>query len=266
MRLYAAVALLLATGVSPGATAEAFREAPIGTPIKNRKLPTIDGRSENLFGSAKANVFVFFRTGQDHSEQALRQLAVLEKEFAAKPVRFVAVVSSDEPKDAVSALVRDTGVRMPVLVDQADALYGELGVVLHPSIGIADAQHKLAAYQPFRKLNLLDATRGQIQLVLGEITQAQLATILDPPMAPVKVNRALARANLARKLLEAGAVDAAVQSARAAVAMEPGHAENHVVLALTLARGGKCDEAAREAAEARKLDPAAPAAPACAPR
>jgi predicted Zn-dependent protease len=155
---------------------------------------------------------------------------------------------------------------MPVLVDEKDALYGELGVVLHPSIGIADAQHKLVAYQPFRKLNLLDAMRGRIQLVLGEITDAQLAAILDPPPTPTAVNRAGARVKLARTLLKAGAVDAAIQSARAAVALEPAAADGHAVLAETLAAGGKCDEAARESAEARKLDAAAPPAPPCTAR
>jgi tetratricopeptide (TPR) repeat protein len=261
MRRSAAVVLSLA--LIPVAHAEAFRETAVGTTIKNRRLPTIDGKAETLLGNAKANVFVFFRTGQDHSEQALMQLAELEKEFAKKPVRFVAVVSSDEPRDAVVALARQTGVRMPVLVDEKDALYGELGVVLHPSVGVADAQHRLAQYQPFRKINLLDDLRARIQVVLGELTEAQLAAVLDPPASPVKVNRAHARVNLARKLLQAGAVDAAVQSARAAVALEPTHAENHAMLAETLARSGKCDEAAREAAEARKLDPTSRPPSAC---
>lgn len=258
-----ATAVVLFLALIPFARAQAFRETPIGGAIKDRRMPTLAGKTESFPGSAKANVFVFFRTAHDHSEQALKQLAVLEKEFAGKPVRFLAVVSSEEPRDEVAAMVRDAGLRMPVLVDEKDALYGELGVVLYPSIGIADAQHRLAAYQPFRRLNLLDATRGRIQLVLGEITEAQLEAVLDPPASEVKVNRALARANLARKLLQADAVELAVQSARAAVAMEPAHAENHAVLAEALARGGNCDEAAREAAVARKLDPATPSPPAC---
>ncbi len=258
-----ATAVVLFIALIPVAHAQAFRETPVGGQVKNRKLPTLAGKVESFPGSAKANVFVFFRTDHDHSEQALRQLAVLEKEFAGKSVRFVGLVSSEEPRDAVAAMVRDTGVRMPVLVDEKDVVYGELGVVLYPSIGIVDAQGRLVAYQPFRRLNLLDATRGRIQVVLGEITEAQLAAVLDPPASEVKVNRALARVNLARKLLEAGAVDAAVQSARAAVALEPDHAENHAMLAETLARSGKCDEAAREAGEARKLDPASHPPTAC---
>jgi len=250
----------------PAANAAAFRDAPIGAPIANRKMPTIDGRSELLLGTAKANVFVFFRTGQDHSASALRQLAALEREFAGRPVRFVGIVSSDNPKDEVDAMVREAGVRMPVLLDVQDAFYGEMGVSLHPSVGIADAKHRLAGYQPFRKLNFLDATRGRIQLVLGEITEAQLASVLDPPAAPVAVNRAHARVKLARTLLRAGAVDAAIQSARAAVALEPATADTHAVLAEALARGGQCEEAAREAALARRIDPAAGAPPACTAR
>jgi hypothetical protein len=253
-----AAALVLALGVVPAATAEAFRDAAVGVAIPNRRMPTLDGRSEMLLGTAKANVFIFFRSGQDHSASALRQMAALERELAGKPVRFVGIVSSDEPREEIVAMVAEAGVRMPVLVDEKDALYGELGVVLHPAIGIANQQHRLAGYQPFRKLNLLDATRARIQLVLGEITEAQLAAVLDPPAAPVAVNRAHARVKLARTLLGAGAVDAAIQSARAAVALEPGAADTHAVLAEALARAGQCDEAAREAAEARRIDAAAP--------
>jgi hypothetical protein len=263
---HSAAALVLALVVTPAADAEAFRETPVGAVIQNRKMPTLDGKTESLLGAAKANVFMFFRSGQDHSEQALWQVAQLEKELASKPVRFVGIVSSDEPREAVAEMVRQSGAKLTVLVDEKDSFYGEVGVSLHPSIGIADAQGKLVAYQPFRKINLQDALRGQIQRALGEITDAQLAAILDPKPTPVAVNRAQARVNLARKLLGMGAVDAAIQSARAAVALEPAVAENHAVLAETLARGGKCDEAAREAAEARKLDAAAPAPPACTAR
>lgn len=250
----------------PVASAEAFREIPVGEVLQDHTLPALQGKPQSYLGTAKANVFVFFRSGQDHSEQALRQLAALEQEFASKPVRFVGIVSGDEPREAIGELVRASGVRMPVLMDPQDRLYGELGVSLHPAIGIADAGHKLVGYQPFRKVNLLDALRGRIQLALGEIDEAQLARILDPPPTPTAVNRAGARVKLARTLLAAGAVDAALQSARAAVTLEPGSAETHAVLAEALARGGQCDEAAREAAEARKIDAAAPAPPACAAR
>ncbi len=268
MRLRAAWIAAVVVLVTPP-TSAAFRETAVGQTIRNRRMPTIDGRQEPLFGNARANVFVFFRSGQDHSGEALRQLAALEQELARKPVRFVGIVSGDDPRADVLAMVREAGVGMPILVDEGDALYGELGVSLHPSIGIADERGRLLGYQPFRKVNLLDATRGRIQVALGELTEAQLAAILDPPITPVAVNRAHARVNLTRKLLAAGAIDAAVQSARAAVALDPEYADARAALAESLARAGKCDEAEKEAAAARRLAPGQPvpaAATACARR
>jgi len=262
VRLSAAALALLIPLLAP-ATSAAFREAKLGDVVANRRMPTLDGGSEALLGSSVANVVVFFRSGQEHSASALRQLAKLERELAGKRVRFVGVASSADARDEIRAMVREAGVRMPVLLDEADALYGELGVVLHPSIGIVDARGRLAGYQPFRKVNFLDATRARIQRVLGEITEAQLSAILDPPAAPAAVNRAHARVKLARTLLSVGSVDAAIESARAGVTLDPTLAEAHAVLADALARTGRCDEAEREALEARRLDRAIALAPAC---
>ncbi len=262
MRLPAAV-LSLALGLLAPTASPAFREMAVGDVVKNRRMPAVDGKPELLLGTAQANVFVFFRTGQDHSASALAHVAKLEAELAGKPVRFVGVVSGSEPLDEVRTMVRAAGVRMPVLIDEKDALYGELGVVLHPSVGIADAKHRIVGYQPFRKVNLLDLLRGRIQLALGEITETQFAAIVDPPAAPVAVNRAHARANLARKLLAMGSVAAAIDSARAAVKLDPAYADAHAVLAEALARDGQCPEAEREAAEARRLSGTGMLAAAC---
>lgn len=261
----ALIAAVIATAFSLGASAlpanaVAFRDAPLGTTIRNRTMPTVDGRKEPLLSPAKANVLVFFRVGQDHSVEALRQLAGLETEMKDRSVRFVGIVSSTDPADAVLEVVRETGIRMPVLVDEGDAFYGELGVYLHPSIGIADGRGRLLAYQPFRKINLLDATRGRIQLALGEIDDAQLAAVLNPPPAPIATkSRAHARVVLARALLRADKVEDAIASLRAALAIDPSYADAHAALAEALARSGACTEAESELEAARRLAPAAPA-------
>jgi tetratricopeptide (TPR) repeat protein len=253
MRLPAAV--LIAIHLATPASAQAFREVEVGAQLRNREMPTIDGKKASLLGTARANVFIFFRSGQEHSTETLAQVARLEAELAGKSVRFVGLVSDADPKEDVVALVRASGVRMPVLVDVGDALYGELGVSLHPSIGIADARGKLVGYQAFRRINLLDILRGRVQVALGELSEEQLAAIIDPAATEVAVNRAKARMNLARKLLEAGDVDGAIASARSAVALEPARPETHALLAELLAKAGNCDESKREANEARFIDP-----------
>lgn len=265
VRPFAAVVLAL-TSLGP-VRADAFRDAPLGTAIRQRTMPVLDGRRASLLADGKVSVFVFIRSAQENTELAMRQLARLEVELAAKPVRFVAIVAESD-REEIRSVVNATGVRMPVLVDEADALYGELGVALHPCAGIVGKDHRLTGYQPFRKINFLDAMRGQIQVALGELDAAGLARVLDPgvQVAP-SGGRSRARLRLARTLLSVGSVDAAIESARAGVALEPDLADGHQLLAEALAKRGSCDEAARESQAARRLAPDAPAAaPACASR
>lgn len=262
MRLSAAV-LILALDVFAAEPAQAFREVAVGQRLPNRDLPTLDGRKAQFLTSARANVFVFLRAGHGHCLETLQELAKIEDELRGKAVRLVGIVSDSDDPEEVRAMIRESGVRMPILVDKGDALYGELGVSLHPSIGIADDRQKLVAYQAYRRINLGDILRGRIRLALGEIGEAELQAIIEPAATEVAVNRARARVNLAKNLLSAGDVDGAVESARAAVALEPGRSDTHHILAEALAQAGKCEESTREANQARFLDPRVPAVSGC---
>jgi len=263
VRPFAASLLVIAALAAPGFAA-AFRDAPPGTLIRQRMMPTIGGERAPLLADGKVSVFVFVRAGQENTDRVLRQVAQLEVELAAKPVCFVAIVS-DTDRESIRSAVADAGVRMPVLVDAGDALYGELGVALHPAAGIASKDHRLSGYQPFRKVNFLDALRGRIQVALGELDEAALARILDPgPQAAPSGGRARARLRLARTLLAAGMVDQAIENARAGAALEADLADGHLALAEALARAGRCEESAQEVVTARRLAPGVPApAPAC---
>lgn len=259
MRALAAVlATSLASSSSIPVRAQAFRQAAVGTPIPDRTMVTLDGKRATLLAPGKVTVFVFVRTRQEFSEASLRQLAVLERELAGKPVRFVAVVSDGEVPAEVRDLAREAGIRMPVLIDQGDALYGELGVAMYPSAGIVQRDGRLGAFQPFRKVNYLDAMRARVQVALGELDEAGLAKVLDPGI-PEKTGagRAHARVTLGRALLAAGNVEKAVESARAAIALDPGLADAHQLLSAALAKAGQCGEAEREAAVVRQLAPSA---------
>jgi hypothetical protein len=261
-------ALLVLLLVAAPVRGAAFRKVVAGEAIPDRTMPTLDGKRAPLLPAGKVNVFVFVRTGHDHSESALRQLAQLERELAAKPVRFVVVVSSGEAPDDVARLVQESGLRAPVLVDEDDALYGDLGVAMYPSAGIVRPDRRLSGFQPFRKVNYLDAMRGRVRFALGELDEAGLAKVLDPDAAPIASGgRWHARMSLARKLLRAGDMKGAIANARASLTLDPAQPEAHAVLAEALGKAGECDEAEREAGIAKKLAPSEPApATGCPPR
>jgi tetratricopeptide (TPR) repeat protein len=261
--LVAVAALAIGATSAVPSEGHAFANLPVGGTLKNRQLPTLDGKRAPLLGGAKVNVFVFFRPAQDHSLQTLSQLARLEQEFQGKSVGFTAVTSDGYPRDEVAAVAREAGIRMPILIDVGDALYGELGVALHPVVGIADARGTLVAYQHFLKINMLDVVRGRIQVALGEIGDLEMAKLIAPPAATIDLGArsgAKSRFLLARALLARGNVEKAIENARAGVALDASFAPAHAILAKALSAAGQCAEAERELAAALRIDAADPTA------
>lgn len=251
---------LLSVAVWPlGSFAFAFANVDVGETVENEELPGLDGGKKPLLQRGKVGVFVFFRPNQDHSQDTLQRLAEIEKEFASRPVYFAAVVSDSWPAEEVRALVRPLGLRMPVLVDRADALYGKLGVRLHPVIGITDRAWKLTAYQPFAKINYGEVIRAQIRRALGEIGEAELAKVLEPPRATMPGDdvRFVAKrdVNLGKIFLGKQNWEKALESARKGQERDPTFAGAHTLAGQALAGMGKCADAVHEFETALKLDP-----------
>jgi len=216
--LVTALLLLLAPGL-----AAAFPLAPPGAALSNRTLAVASGGKAPLLADGRTNVFVFFRPGHEPSRQALAGLARLEREFRRKPVRFVAVASPSFGRRAAEEAVRRAGAAMPVLLDEGDALYGELGVTLYPAVGIAGPDRRLSGYQPWLSVHLLDSLRAHIRHALGEIDELQLTAELDPDPSGGCGPRAeaRARAQFARMLLASGQCDMARRELAIATRLDP---------------------------------------------
>ncbi len=261
-------ALLLATAIAtaPGARgapivvarAEGDRRAQVGDLVEDRELRTLDGRRERLLGKAtKANVLVFFRTEQKHSLDTLKSLAAQEAEFARKPVRYVAIVSDQTPPDEVRAVVAESGLRMPVLLDAGDALYAELGVRLHPVLVFVDASRRITAWEPFREINYADRARVRVRYLLGEASAAEVAKVDQPEEAPnrsTEEGKAKRHVNYARMLLKMGEQAQALAEVQKALEIAPSAAA-YALEGEVLAAMGKCPDAARAFDAALKIEP-----------
>jgi len=215
----AAAALWL---VSPAA-AIAFPLAPPGSALPDRTLPVLSGGKQPLLAAGKATVFLFFRPDQETSQATLRGLATLQREFRSRPVRFVAVASSGFGKRAVEKALRGAGATLPVLLDEGDALYGELGVTHYPAVGIASADGRLSGYQPWMSVHHLDSLRARIRHALGEIDEVELTAALDPDPSGGNGGRAEAKARreFARLLLASGRCELARLQEQAAQRASP---------------------------------------------
>ncbi|MGB8931689.1 MAG: redoxin domain-containing protein [Anaeromyxobacteraceae bacterium] len=229
----------------------------VGDVIENLELKALDGRKIAIASKkAQANVVVFFRTGQEFSEDALKALAECEREFAAKPVNWVAVVSDNEPVDLVRKLVTSTGIHMPVLIDGADAFYGRMEIRLHPYTVILDKDRRVAVREPFHKIGYCDRIRAELRFVLKEIDAAELARLEDPAAGTFRVPGGVARRHLnyGRLLLGQKKWEKALEQAEKALSEGP-LAAAYTLRGLALVGLGQCDQAVAAFDSALKLEP-----------
>lgn len=246
----AGVAVLIEVG------ALGFAKAQIGSVIDNVSMPTLDGRQHQLLGETNVSVFIFFKPGLEHSHTALVQLAEFEKELSGKPVHWSAVVSDRIPAAEVEQEVKAVGLAMPVLIDQGDALYGKLGVILHPVVGITDPHQRLVAYQPFAKVNFGAVVRARILHALKEISDQELEQAIKPPEATLGGDASVARRyfKLAEKQFAATNYDQALSSIKKSLDKEPTAAAQALRGQILAAQGDRAEAlAAFEAA--LKLEP-----------
>lgn len=233
--------------------------AETGTKLENVEMKTLSGGREKLLSpKVKANVFVFFRTNQERSLDALKQMATCEKDLAGKSIHWAAVVSSTEPTADVEALVKQTGIRMPVLIDEGDALYEKLEIRLHPIVGIADGAGVLQALEPYRQIEYCNVIKTRIKVLLGEATVADVDKLQNPDKSPLPgadpMKKAMRDVNMARKLYDIGQYATAVQFAQRAIAVAP-VAHAYTVMGQAYVKLAKCDEATKALDQAVKLDP-----------
>ena len=256
-RTHAATILAIALAAAALLPGRAAAGGELGDVIEGLELKSLDARKIPIASKkAQANVIFFFRTGQEFSEDALKAMAECEKEFAAKPVNFVAVVSDTEPPDAVKKEVAAAGVQMPVLVVGADALYGRMEVRLHPYTIILDKDRRVAVREPFHKIGYCDRVRAQIRFVLKEVGAEELAKLENPEKGTFRVPGGVARRHLnyGRLLLGQKKWEKAMEQADKALGEGP-LAAAHTLRGNALVGLGRCAEALAAFDQALKLDP-----------
>jgi tetratricopeptide (TPR) repeat protein len=171
------------------------------------------------------------------------------------------VVSSSAPPDEVKALVSQTGLKMPVLVDEGDVLYDRLGIRLHPMVGIVDAKFTLTALEAYRQIDYCEVLKVRIRMLLGEATQADLDKAVNPEKSPLPgadpMKKAMRDVNMARRLYELGLHEKAIKKAQRALEIAP-VAQAYVVMAKAYAKLGQCADSAQSVEMAAKLQPTNP--------
>ncbi|KPK37136.1 MAG: hypothetical protein AMJ69_12470 [Gammaproteobacteria bacterium SG8_47] len=254
--------------VSVCGAASPFTNVAVGERLPEADLTKLEDGTAPYIGGAKANVFVFFRLDQENSVLALRQLQEAKQRLGERSVHWALIVADSYPLESIKDFVKELGTDMTVLLDHDNELYGRLGVILHPVIGVADAEHVLQAYVPFRKLNLEVRVEAHVKRVLGEINDEQLEAILNPPPIKLGGNGTVAKRNLrmGQMFLKMKKYDAALQAAAKSMDLDPELAGPYGLKAAAYAEQGDCSQALPALRRALELDAEEPLAKAAAER
>ncbi len=247
--------LLVSTAIAD--PSQAFRNFAVGDTLPRAKLRTLDGKKAELVDSSKAvSVFFFFRPDQENSQIVLKQIAECQTRLKDQQVHWVGVVSDHYSQAESVAVVAESGLKAPIMVDKGDALYGQLGVSLHPVVAVADKKRVLKAYEPFRKINYCVVMEARIRHALGNIDDKQLELALNPPKATQGGDEAKAVRNLkfAEMLLKAKKPDKAMALVDKALKMSPDLAAAHALKGEIQAEQGDCKAALAEFEKALAAD------------
>lgn len=240
----------------------AFAYVDIGSPVPNPSLTGLDDVERSLVHSEGVTAFLFFDPQQDHSLEVLRSVAGLQSEMKDDDIHWVGVVSDRFPPETVASVLAGSGVSLETVIDSGDRLYGDLGVRLYPTIGIADSGGTLRAYLPYAKINYMGALEAHLRHALDQIDDEALDLALHPTSADVSSKEADAGRLLkfARMLWDREKRDKALAKAQEAVEAAPDLADPHAMVGFFQVEMGNCEEGRAHLKRALDIDPGHPEA------
>lgn len=249
------VALSLSLALGAGGA----RGVEVGRVLEDMALRRADGGGPAaLFErGATATVAVFFRPEQDRSRETLGEVARCET-ARAKGVRWLAVASGGTAPDAMPDAVAAAGQALTVVLDDGDALYARVGVRTLPAIVILDRDRRVASFEPYHPVGLCANVTARVRHALGEIDDAAVARAVSPPTSEMPgvnpLGVAARHVSFGRKLLAAGSLKQAHDSARKSLEIAPSAAAWSLEGEIFNAEG-RCDDARRSFDAALALDP-----------
>jgi tetratricopeptide (TPR) repeat protein len=201
----------------PFARLVVFRQARAGVSLGcgGKQGPSRDRR---------AVVLCFWRANQEFSQEALKDLEQIKKEFSPRGVEVFAVAEGGTSTPALQGAIKNLGLSYPVYLDAEHRIEEKIGVIVFPSTGIVGSGGQLKFYLPSRNSNYRQIIQARLRLELGLMSEKEF----DQQMKQIGEE----------------------------LGSERIRAEDHFKTGLRLSRQGKSKEALSELKQALSLDPA----------
>ncbi len=242
------------------ASAMALRGLEVGDPAPDFQIRTIDNREITRTGQeGKILILTFWRRDQDFSGLVLTDLEKIYQEYKDKDVTVLAVNTDEESAEEIRQIKKDRHLSYLFATDPGLKAYGRFGIMVLPATLVFGPKGVLDAYRPIHSSGFYDQIRGQVRVLLGEITADALERQLNPKqieVMPEAKRKAGLHLSMAKMLLnERSLKPKAKGELEEAVRIDPTLIEARILLAKLYLEDREIKKAKSELKEALKLDP-----------
>lgn len=232
--------LALAGTLAAPAAAAAFRYAAVGATPPSLVLADVDGRPITVPQRGRAAVVVFWRAGQELSEEALADAAELGRRRAGEDVDVVAVAEAGTEGERLRSVAARH--RLRVAVDRDGRAAEAWGLIVYPSTGVVGRDGRLLGYVPSRPSDYRRRLDAHLVSPGGKAAST-----------PAAVDQLDRRIELGWTRLDAGDANGALREFEAALALAPGSPRALMGVGVARVRRGETDEGIRIIEQALRL-------------
>jgi tetratricopeptide (TPR) repeat protein len=216
-------------------------------------------------------VLVFFgadiQTKKERSVKALKALQKLAPFLESKGVVVLTVDVQGDDSAVINEVISDSALTFPVYVDAERQAYSNLGIFVMPSLMLVAADGSVVAGMGYSH-DLAQRLKGEVEVMLGEKTRAQIEEELRPEMVEKSEEEKGAHRhyNLGMTMVERGQPETAMRELAKAIGLDPGLGKAHVQLGCLQLEDGQFEEARASLAKGAELAPDMVAGKICAAR
>ena len=233
-------------------------EAPTGKTAPDFSLTSVDGNVISLSDyQGSIVVLVYLRAEQTRSLINMDEVQNIYTRYKDKGIQLIGIIAEDESREAILKVITERKIDFPVLIDSERNVYGNYGIRVYPSTVIIDRDGKFAYGIPGHALSYKTRTEGDLRLMLGEITEKELAEILSP-RTTIKDKATLAaerRYNLALRFVEARLIEQAIDTVILSIEANSDNAKSHILLGFLLLNIQEAEKAFEEFSTALQIAP-----------
>lgn len=155
-----------------------------GDSLPSFKLRPLAGGQSEVFvpGNGKPTLLVFFSIRPDFRKKRalalLSSLADISDEYKNK-IEIVGVYCDDQDKEIVVNYMASSAGKIKLFEDPLKDVYNQYGIFMMPLAVMTNAEGKLHDVIPYT-FNIRELVSGNFKVLLGQWTQDQLQTSLEP--------------------------------------------------------------------------------------